>query len=95
MADFEDIHRAALNAADGRLRVGEHWRLEIRQPLEIIKLGPGAVDGRATVVTFVAVAGGKLKPASPEDAAIVDDWKKRHRATPPDWFGLPSGIARS
>lgn len=91
MASFDDVHRRDLRAADGRLRLGEPWMVALREPLEFASLGPDAIAEDATVsfVCFVAEHGGRLKPASDRDRAIIADWKRRHRETPLEWFGLP------
>lgn len=92
MASFDDVHRNELRAANGKLRLGEGWRIALREPLEFASLGPEPVDASVTVIQFVAVEGGKLKPATDADRDLLADWKKRHRETPPDWFGLPEGL---
>jgi hypothetical protein len=92
MASFDEVHRKDLHAADGRLRLGELWRIALREPLELAKLKPGAHDARVIVVQFVAMPGGKLEPATKDDRAILADWKERHLNTPPSWFGLPEGM---
>lgn len=94
MAEFDAVHRKAM--PDRALKRGEPWRIALREPLEFAALGPGAVaaDARVQVVTFVVNERNRLVPASTEDRDLVDDWKKRHRTTSPDWFDPPEGFYR-
>jgi hypothetical protein len=92
MARFNDIHRSALNAAAGRLRLGELWNVELREPLQFVGPDTAPADAFVTVVSFVAARNGRLEPAGTKDREIIADWEKRHRDTPDDQFGLPGGL---
>lgn len=91
MANFDDVHRRDLHAADGRLHLGEVWQIALREPLG----APTAAAPRdlfVTVVQFVAMRDGKLEPATESDRFQISEWKRRHRDTPLDWFWLPAGL---
>jgi len=94
MADFYDVHQKQLNAAEGRIRVGEIWSISLREPLGDVTSKPN-YDEQVTIVGFRATKDGALEPACPVDHDSIADWKKRHRDTPLESFGLPSGLLRS
>ena len=94
MATFDEVHRKDLRAADGRLRIGEMWRVAVREPLEAVSLAGAIADARVTIVQFVATSDGKLEPATKDDHAILEDWKRRHRDTPIGRFELPAELAQ-
>lgn len=94
MADFYEVHRDALNAAKGRLRVGEQWSIALREPAVFVnwKDGISPSDTMITVVKFIACAGGILKPSTELDLAAIANWKRKYRETPSESFGLPAAL---
>lgn len=91
MANFEDVHRKQLYAADRKIRKGEIWSIYLREPLGKVADGPN-VNELITIVGFIATANGRLEPAHALDRASIAEWKKRHRDTPLSHFGLPEGL---
>ena len=88
MADFYEVHRKQLNAADSQVRQGECWTIALREPIESLDK-PMDPNACVKTVRFIASSDGKLKPATELDYTMLADWKRRHRSTPPDWFDFP------
>lgn len=90
MAEFDEVHGKYIDQAKGKVRLGECWTIQLREPLTVTD-APDA-NGLVRLVRFIAHQDGTMKPATELDLAEIQDWKRRHRRTPSDWFGLPRGL---
>jgi hypothetical protein len=94
VVDFYDVHRDAINKADGRVRRGEIWNVVMREPHPIVGKPTDAMPAISfTILMFRATPDGRLEPARDFDRSEIDEWNKRHRNTDPESFGLP-GLSR-
>lgn len=90
MVDFYEVHSKAINAAKGRLRLGETWNVALREPLPLVSAAPMAMgNGTLTVVRFRALPDGRLEPCEPRDKHEITEWNARHKHTPRESFCLP------
>lgn len=86
MADFYDIHRRDIEAADGCVHLGEIWNVPLREPIAV--RGMLGEKSFIRIIRFKATKNGQLEPASRSDYDAIAEWKSRHRNTAPEAFGF-------
>lgn len=86
MADFYEIHRVAINKANGRIRSGDGWNVALIEPLPLITLKPSNIIPTVKYVTFRAMPDGRLEPAGVGDRQTIAEWQERYRNTPAESF---------
>lgn len=93
MAKFEDVHRLDFQQARN-LKIGQHWHLVLREPIEAPKMEPGGGltlghPETATYVSYIYASDQKLYPANKIDRDLIYGWIKRHADTDPALFMVP------